>query len=329
MLDEAVRQHLPHAAPAYLVIGGSSFPLHADFGPVRSAEYATADQTALLWLLTVVAAIALLAAIMTGISMIRRRHSGQRPTLLFVGWGPLGRICLLAVAIPITLFALYSQVSPFGGRQYGLSYAMDRVMLEFVLVGATVAVLLIGLSHSAIRRRAGELGIPVPQAARQRQRRWLSAMTVLIVLCAVAYVVCWHSGLFRAPWEAQHDGAIVGFPFAYQWEYCGYGFAIVGATGLLTLVWSAFALIRLKRMGKESAHFRGTLWRSMVPILASAVIVVGIFCGLALRRAEAAAVARITGRADVGRHNEIELSGFREMRERFVKAHEKVAGQAR
>ena len=326
---EHARRLRPQAALPHARGAATSFPTHADLEPARKAEYAVADQVVLLALLAVAAAMALLAAGLTAVGLIHRRRTDCSPTLLFVGWGPLGRICLFAVAIPITLFALYSQVSPFGGRQYGLWYALERVLLEFVLVGAAVAVLLIGLSHSAIRRRANELGIPTPQAAWPHQRWWLAAVTALLSLCAAAYVVCWHLGLFRASWEGKHGEPTVEFSFGHRWVYGGYGFAIATVVGVFMLAWLILAIIRLKRTGGEWAHFRGTLLRSMVPILAAAVIVIGIFCGLALRRAEATAVSRITGRADVGLHNEVELSNFRELRERFVKAHEKLTGQAR
>ncbi|MCD4699817.1 MAG: hypothetical protein K8R91_04510, partial [Phycisphaerae bacterium] len=68
-------------------------------------------------------------------------------------------------------------------------------------------------------------------------------------------------------------------------------------------------------------HFRRTLYRSLVPIIASAVIVVGIFCGWALARGESSAAKRITESASLRLRNEIERSDYRGLRDKFAAQH--------
>jgi len=56
----------------------------------------------------------------------------------------------------------------------------------------------------------------------------------------------------------------------------------------------------------------------MVPVLAAAVIVVGLFCGWGLARLESSTVARIQGNAAYSFHDELEKSPFASLKQRYV-----------
>ena len=74
-----------------------------------------------------------------------------------------------------------------------------------------------------------------------------------------------------------------------------------------------FARLLRKRLGL----FRRTLFRSLSPILSSAVILVAIVCGYALSRAESSAARQIVGDAAMGFTNEIEKSDYSLLRQQF------------
>ena len=82
-------------------------------------------------------------------------------------------------------------------------------------------------------------------------------------------------------------------------------------------------LIRIFRFGGELLHFRRTLFRSLVPILAAAVILVGVLCGWGLGRVEASAVAR----APMFFIDEVEQSNFKQLQDRFARQHQGLLGQ--
>ncbi|HUU21267.1 MAG TPA: hypothetical protein VM389_01910, partial [Phycisphaerae bacterium] len=83
---------------------------------------------------------------------------------------------------------------------------------------------------------------------------------------------------------------------------------------------------RLRHRDKY-ARFRRSLSRSAVPILASAVILVGLFCGWVLGRAEVSAVQRMTAAGTLDFRNEVERSNFRLLRDRFEKRHEEMLAE--
>ena len=91
------------------------------------------------------------------------------------------------------------------------------------------------------------------------------------------------------------------------------------ALGLAIL---AFLLIWILRewvglIEKPLHQFRRSVYRSLVPILAATVILVGLLCGVVLNQAETSAVGRITGPAAPAVENEVNNSDYSKMRDRF------------
>jgi uncharacterized membrane protein YidH (DUF202 family) len=87
---------------------------------------------------------------------------------------------------------------------------------------------------------------------------------------------------------------------------------------LSLLMWLVRPIARFKRKAGEVAHYRRTAVRSIVPILAAAVIVVGLICGMALQRSEASAVGWAGGQvAGVEFDREVERSSFIKLRDHF------------
>ncbi len=310
---------LAHAGMLMAVLTPSLSGYKPDFEPMRTAEQFLIAEMGLILLLCVLVLLALFLGGLALVSLIIQR-SGNKPILLFVGWGRIGKICLLAIVVPVAAYTFYAYVLTASDRVYGLNYTAGKTLLEFVVTLGAICVLLLGLGYSAIRRRAEEVGLVVPPRLRLRDRRWIGGVGALIVLIVVIYLVGWWAGPFkpqRGNWVglwAQSLGAggsnLAGFSSMY-----GASLAVIVIAFLLFWGVREFAGLYWTRYD----HFRRTLYRSLVPIIAAAVIVVGIFCGWALARGENSAARRITGSAGCG--NELEGSDYHLLRDNFAAQH--------
>ncbi len=92
-----------------------------------------------------------------------------------------------------------------------------------------------------------------------------------------------------------------------------------GVIFVFLFFWASRELIGM--FNKQITKFRRSVYRNLVPILASGVIVVGIICGFTLRRAESAAARRVTGEAALSYTNEIKLSPCRKLQEKLAAQH--------
>ena len=91
------------------------------------AEYALADRLAVGALLTLVSVIATWLLFSTAIRAFLSRWSAHRRSaatphpaplhFVFIGWSRLARIGLLSVVLPLAVYALWSRLTPFGGRR--------------------------------------------------------------------------------------------------------------------------------------------------------------------------------------------------------------------
>jgi len=292
-----------HAGLCHVTLSPSLPGWVPQFEPLRSAEYALLEQAALIVLLVVVVLLALAAGGVSLISLVRGRGQDDGPKLMFVGWRRLGRICLLAIILPVGLYAFYAHATSLSGRGYGLLFAFDKVGLELFVVGAAALALLLGLSYSALRRRCEEAGMAVPAPGRLRSRRAFLVSGAVIAAGVLGYVVGWDLGWFR--------------PKGLSWGAWGPGIWLSLLVGAHLLAWGVYDLTRLRLLRGELAHFRRTLFRSLVPILAAAVIVVGAICGLSLSRLEAGAMTHVKGRASLDFTNEIRHSDYLRLQQRF------------
>lgn len=312
------QRDVPHAGMLWMALAPGLPGYQIDFEPVRSAEQFVAAEVALFALLWCLVFNALLLGLLSLLSLIRRR-SPDRPTLLFVGWRRIGRSCLLAIVLPLAGYAFYAHVLTAADRAYGLNYTAGKTTLEYTVLIGVIVFLLVRLSYSAIRRRAEEIGLAVPPRLRLRDRRWIAALGGLIALSAVVYLAGWRLGPFKPPREGPNATDGVGSPP---------GFILAALVVVYLLIYEirgyAGPLFR-----KPFAAFRRTLYRSIVPIFAASVIVVGTACGWALAGGERSAMRRVKGTADINIADEVERSDFRLLRERLAARHEATMNPGR
>ncbi|MFW6154361.1 MAG: permease prefix domain 1-containing protein [Planctomycetota bacterium] len=277
---------------------------YADPAPMRAAQYALGEQLVLIYLLVVVLVLALLAAAATGVGFLRRK-TGRR-LLLFVGWRRIGWICLAAIAAPLAGYVLYTRLAPVSPHRFGAWYALGRLAVEAAVLVVVLLGLLTGLTYGAIRRRAAEAGLDVPPPRRLRDRRVFVALASLLGIAAVAYIVVW---------EIANAAPDANAPFTWV------GAALAGVIGAAFLAWLVREVVFVLRLRAALSPFRKTLFRSSIGVFAASIILIGTLSGLALRRAEAMGVTRMSGRAGIGLASEMEISPVRDLRAWFAEEH--------
>jgi len=183
----------------------------------------------------------------------------------------------------------------------------SRLTVELTFVVCIVLALLIRLACSTVRQRGLELGLAVPPPLTWRDRPVMVGLTVLVALAAGVYLVGWWAGFFR-------DGS------AYR-----VGLWLPFVFGGMLVLWGLRELLAGLRQDRAYRHFQRSLRRSLIPILAAAVIVVGIGLGGLLATGEGFAVSRM-GRG-MPLPDEIKNSDYRLFQERFVEQEKSLQGQ--
>jgi hypothetical protein len=313
---------LRHGGVLWAIVATSLPGYRYDPEPLRTAEHLVALESGLIILLAGLLFVALLLGIITLLNMPRRREN--RPILVFVGWRRIGRICLYSVILPFGMYALYRFLLG-GAAGYGLNLTFAKTMLELVVLMAVVVGLLTRLSYSAIRRRAAELGLSVPAPIRLRERRCLVALGALIALAVVAYCAVGPGGRFETSptFSFPLVGRVTG-DYALGW---GIGVALSTVVVLFLVICEIREYLgRIFRPPYK--HFRRSLYRSMVPILAAAVILVGAVLGWGLAQGEVSAIQRAKGMAGFSLTNEIEHSDFRLLKEQFIQRQRELTAKS-
>ena len=290
-----------------------SFPGYTlNFEPMRTAEQFWVNELGLLALLV---GLTLLTLLMGGVTLLELLRRKDKPVLMFVGWGRIGKICLWAIVVPIGIYALYVRFVTVGPDAFGMNFTAGRVILEIIFVGAVICVLLVGMSYTTIRHRADELGLPVPEPLTLRRRWIMWPLVGLLTLGVLAYLIAWWMGHIypsRLGWSPFFGGLI-----EHRSQFPSLEAVMIGAVILLFLpVWGLRELIGL--FNRRYNQFRRSVYRNIVPILAATVIVVGIICGIVLNRAESSAARRVTGDAILSFKAEIDRSDYKQLRERFA-----------
>lgn len=211
--------------------------------------------TGLVGLLLVVAMIVCLV-----ISLRWRLTLGAQsaPLLLLPSWRDMLRFILLGVVLPFAVFLVWTRWLPFSGHAYNVKYAGHRAAAEFVAL--ILALLLIPgwLASRAFRRRCLELELPPPPRL---------------------------AGLLHWPLAVVGLGLLIGFAVPLGSETQP-GLRMVLGSGAL----AALVLLVLVGLGLFSSrqHGRtiGTLSRSLIPVFATAILILGLVVQPILRHRE-------------------------------------------
>lgn len=126
-----------------------------DLGPMRRVEYTLYDRMIVLGACTLLGVFGGLLTLVGGLFLGFCRS--DKPLLLFVGWRSIG-VILASVAGVLLLYGAYAYLSPWSGREYGLSYMRGRMVAEalgVILVVLTVAIWQAGRAVKRVERDQG------------------------------------------------------------------------------------------------------------------------------------------------------------------------------
>ena len=176
------------------------------------------------------------------------------------------RVLALGIVLPLAGFWVYSRWLPIGGRDYAVSYVWPKTVAAFLVLAVCVLVLTPLMAAAAIRERCAELGIETPPCGRR--------------------------GFLRAAIAGAAFALAVGSLVPVSWLQAPSGWARVlypAAAGIFGAALACGALVALVRaLFPRPCHgaYYGTLGRSLVPILAMAVVLIGLLTGPYLARRE-------------------------------------------
>jgi len=136
--------------------------------PQRVMGYKMMEEFALALLLVVLALLIIGLAIAQCMLFFRLRSAKSAPILLLPGWRQVARILLLGVLLPLAVYAVYSLL-PIAGRGVGVQHHLARFTVEMLVLCGLLVSLPWLLTVRFIRRRCGQLGVPV-LAGRRQQR---------------------------------------------------------------------------------------------------------------------------------------------------------------
>lgn len=263
--EETLRRHAG-ILTAMLLPALDEYPTAQQLAPARELEYVAAEGI----LLTNCSLVLCLLMAGTGLTVLWFRWVGRGDgggMLLVPEIGEVLRLLALGVVLPLVGYYLVTRWLPWGGRELSLRYGGPALLAQFFTLMAVIIGLTGRLVGRIVRRRCSELLLPVPPSP---HRGWRIVDVSLLVLIALP-------GLLPAAWLlnlARSEAAALVF-----WVFAGLVF-------LTLLVWCVHLTKRGAKFGRACAAYYGTLARTMIPVLALALILVNVCSRPYLRWAE-------------------------------------------
>jgi uncharacterized membrane protein YhaH (DUF805 family) len=180
------------------------------------------------------------------------------------------RILILGVILPLVLFFVVTRYLPWSGHAYSIRVGAPKLMAEFGLLVMALATLPTLMTVAHVKRRCTALGVNVTRW-RARYVSWTCGFVGVLLL-----VIAW-----CLPAAA---GDSVRTP------------AFVGLGCLATSLVVAILLGLAQGLGGERQYgrFYGSVFRTLVPMLALTIVVLGVVTRPLLLRAEASYIGRDT-----------------------------------
>jgi len=235
--------------------------------PARLYEYTMLEQFGTSLAMLLLATLMLTAAVTSFAWLRALRERGAVPLLLLPSWRASARIVLLGLVLPLAVYALYSRL-PIGGREYGLYTNWPRFLAEMVVMLGILLYLPERLMRTAIRRRCRELGIPLPKPGLPLiTLGLLSGIVGAAVIVGMNIMLGISTGSELDRMFGRFAGSLIGFLVLLL--------AIAIAVMVVMLVVRTVVHYLRTRETSDFALYRGTLARSLIPLYAAAVILLG------------------------------------------------------
>ncbi len=234
-------------------------PTEAELRPLRRTEYILLER-----LFMMAANGILLAAIILAVAIALRwrwaRGGSSVPILLLPKPRDFVRILLLALVLPVLLYALLTRLLPTDVRRWSIAIGWPQLLAQVACLLWWIGILLAHYSTSWTRRRCAQLDIPTPESLRRGWR--LAALTLGILLIM--------AGFF--PWPPDAPGYI-GLPL------------LAFGTALIILLTGGVIVTRFCTSTEHRLYY-GSTARTIVPLLAMAMLALNLLSGPPLRVAE-------------------------------------------
>lgn len=243
---------------ALLLPALGELPTPEELRPSRLVEYTVADSLlASVLSLCLLGAMVLCALHTVLVRLVAGRGAGS--FLLLPDWETTLRIQFLGIVLPLLAFLACTRLLPIGGRAVNVwANAGVLVVLDLLFVVAAVGVTAL-VTARTVRRRCGELSVPVPP----RHGRVWRALPLVWLGLAVATWLAWRVLLPRGA----HGSAALGLLLAAA--LLALLVAGLAAAGVRQLV------LRVRARGALRAH-AATVTRALVPVFALALIVLNL-----------------------------------------------------
>lgn len=250
--DEQLLQERGGVLASLLLPALGKWPAAAEYAPGRMLEYVVFTE----FVIAVILAALLLTLFISYLLALRWRvfrPTGEPPPpILMPDLVTLFRILLLGVILPLALFFVVTRALPWSGHEYSRSVGMHKLAAEFGLLAVALGTLPILMTVAQVQRRCRALGLPI--ARWQARYLWWSLGSIGALLLLVVW--------FLPPTSR---------PMVQTLAKVGLGFlAAALAVGILLGIGQG--------VGGQRQHgvFYGAVFRTLVPMLALTIIVLGV-----------------------------------------------------
>jgi hypothetical protein len=246
------------------------WPEAQEYEPGRMLEYVVFTE----FVIAAVLAVLLLAMLVSQLLALRwrvfRPANEPPPPMLMPDPGTRIRIMILGVILPLVLFFVVTRYLPWSGHAYSIRVGMPKLVAEFGLLVMALVTLPSLMTMAQVKRRCLALGVNVTRW-HARYLSWTCGFVGALLL-----IIAW--GLPATPGDSVRTLALVGLGF------------MAASLVVAILLGVAQGLAGQRPYGQ----FYGSVFRTLVPMLALTIIVLGVIARPSLLRAEANCIDRDT-----------------------------------
>ncbi len=221
-----------------------------ELSPSRRLEYAVLSE-GIAALISITLLLAILGCTIVSLRWRFTKKGRAIPVLLAPDFSTLLQILTFGVILPGLLFLLITRLAPWSGHAYSYRFGLHKLISEFGLLIMAMLILPAILGGKAVRNRCTELDIPSTPLAIRR-------LNPAFLICAVALVAFW-------------------FVPANSSEMCFWSSIILaGVIAILLLSGALGGMAQGVAGRKEYGLYYGSLFRSLIPLLAGTSLLLNV-----------------------------------------------------